>query len=804
MTCQNNLSWCCFADVIQFGNTCYCNSILQALYASPPFRHFVEAYPDIQKPYNALGGDIAHEPIPPPAPEVPKPSTVEPATVASPAKEKGRGVFGLGKSKPAPQAPKPTLQPAAPAPPPIVLPHDPNFPDMTLFSTIQTLFSHMSTSLPHHPAAPKTPVAANGQTNATGSNAASLPSASLVQAANGQPGVPGQPQGPSLLASLPPPSTPRGGGPYAAGTLGRGVVRPEDVLRTVRKHHMMFAGQGQQDAHEFLGFFLNQLDEEVARLDNQLRETGDEVTDIKDRKTFVQQLFHGDLVNETRCLNCETTSRREESFLDLSIDIEQHSSLTACLRQFSHSEMLCSTNKFYCETCCSLVEAERRMRIKSLPNILGLHLKRFRQDEMGRLHKLFYRVTFPLQLRVPCTTEDTDDGERLYELFAVVVHIGNGPSHGHYVTVVRSGNQWVMCDDENVEPIEESDLANYFGDNITGAGYVLFYQAVDLDLLNLGLKKLPKPRVITPIPEAVAAAVHELSDEGIMASSSEKSVTPPLTASAKVQTPLAIQTGSTDSFPLNGHAAEILATPQSRATPTPSSRRESNASRGPAPSSIRDTSMSRSPTEKSAKWYSLNKKKDSGPSASNGSLPSTADSSARVGLRRQSTTTTLNTVSTQSTVPQPDAAVPDHFPRHQVATPDANPVDLTSSMISSTSGGSSSKSGSFTAPPVAQILTNVSNTSTSQAASQAASPATTQPPIATRSPATSQPPPTTRAHRSASTASGTSLGKDANGYAGGGGLSRRISGATGFTKLARTSSSAFKIGFGKKKVDEGN
>jgi ubiquitin C-terminal hydrolase len=51
---------------------------------------------------------------------------------------------------------------------------------------------------------------------------------------------------------------------------------------------------------------------------------------------------------------------QEESFLDLSIDIEQHSSLTACLRQFSHSEMLCSTNKFYCETCCGLVEAERR------------------------------------------------------------------------------------------------------------------------------------------------------------------------------------------------------------------------------------------------------------------------------------------------------------------------------------------------------------------------------------------------------------------------------------------------------------
>jgi ubiquitin C-terminal hydrolase len=294
---------------------------------------------------------------------------------------------------------------------------------MTLLATIQTLFHHMSTSLPHHPAVPKNPPPPqpNGATvPPAGAAALNNPSTTVVQL-----GPNGQPLGPSLLASLPPPSCVRGGGPYHAGTLGRGVVRPEDVLRTARRHNNMFGGQQQQDAHEFLGFVLNQLAEEVERLDADLKERGQEITNFKERgMTFIHSLFHGVLVNETRCLNCETTSSREESFLDLSIDIEQHSSLTACLRQFSHSEMLCSTNKFYCETCCGLVEAERRMRIKSLPNILGLHLKRFRQDDMGRLHKLFYRVTFPLSLRVPCTTEDTDRAERLYELFAVVVHIG--------------------------------------------------------------------------------------------------------------------------------------------------------------------------------------------------------------------------------------------------------------------------------------------------------------------------------------------------------------------------------------------
>jgi ubiquitin carboxyl-terminal hydrolase 9/13 len=165
------------------------------------------------------------------------------------------------------------------------------------------------------------------------------------------------------------------------------------------------------------------------------------------------------LTSETRCLTCETVrfshlsnfwiirfiffqvSCRDESFLDLSVDIDQHSSLTACLRQFSASEMLCQKNKFFCDSCCDLQEAEKRwvsiesnsrhliilsrMKIKKLPNVLALHLKRFKyQEDVGRYIKLTYRVAFPLELRLFNTVDDLDDADRLYNLFAIVVHIG--------------------------------------------------------------------------------------------------------------------------------------------------------------------------------------------------------------------------------------------------------------------------------------------------------------------------------------------------------------------------------------------
>ena len=70
----------------------------------------------------------------------------------------------------------------------------------------------------------------------------------------------------------------------------------------------------------------------------------------------------------------------------------------------------------------------------------------------------------------------------------------SGPHHGHYVCVIKSAGRWIMCDDENIEPIEESDIFRYFGDYPSGAGYVLFYQAADLDMESLGLKVPAKPK----------------------------------------------------------------------------------------------------------------------------------------------------------------------------------------------------------------------------------------------------------------------------------------------------------------------
>jgi ubiquitin carboxyl-terminal hydrolase 9/13 len=286
-----------------------------------------------------------------------------------------------------------------------------------------------------------------------------------------------------------------------------GVVSPNKFLEVLRRENEMFRTPMHQDAHEFLNLLLNEVVENVEQFSkNRITEIGEPETKeangltvasgqvVPDRNStlsmnntgWVHELFEGTLTSETRCLTCENTSQRDEAFLDLSVDLEQHTSVTSCLRKFSEEEMLCERNKFHCDNCGGLQEAEKRMKIKRLPKILALHLKRFKYTEdLQRLQKLFHRVVYPYYLRLFNTTDDAEDPDRLYELYAVVVHIGGGPYHGHYVSIVKTQDRgWLLFDDEMVEPVDKAYVRNFFGgENVLACAYVLFYQETTLEAM---------------------------------------------------------------------------------------------------------------------------------------------------------------------------------------------------------------------------------------------------------------------------------------------------------------------------------
>ncbi|KAK6121214.1 hypothetical protein DH2020_045040 [Rehmannia glutinosa] len=247
-----------------------------------------------------------------------------------------------------------------------------------------------------------------------------------------------------------------------------GVIAPKRFVHRVRRENENFRGYMHQDAHEFLNFLLNELvdilEKESQKVTNVPQTSSVEgavngpsngqINGVKKEPlvTWVHKNFQGILTNETRCL--------------------------------SSTETLNAEDKFFCDKCRSLQEAQKRMKIKKPPHILVIHLKRFKyMEQLNRHKKLSYRVVFPLELKLSNTVEDADSE---YSLFAVVVHVGSGPNHGHYVSLVKSHNHWLYFDDENVEMVDESAIQTFFGSaqeysSSNDHGYILFYERLTSD-----------------------------------------------------------------------------------------------------------------------------------------------------------------------------------------------------------------------------------------------------------------------------------------------------------------------------------
>ncbi|XP_065174820.1 ubiquitin carboxyl-terminal hydrolase 12-like [Sycon ciliatum] len=261
------------------------------------------------------------------------------------------------------------------------------------------------------------------------------------------------------------------------------VVTPKKFIAKLRKENVQFESYTQQDAQELFNYLINTFadlleGEKKARLEE------DPSCGAGSEVNWVHEIFQGTLTNETKCMTCEMVKYKDESFLDLSVDILDNTSISACLRGFSLTETLSSEYKYYCDTCRSKQEAQKRMLIKKLPPVLVLHLKRFKyHEQLGRFTKLNYRVAFPCELRVFNTAHDAEQAERLYQLMAVVIHCGTGPNRGHYITVARTqGNTWYLFDDDVVDHIDARSLELFFGSvadtKRQESGYILFYEAV--------------------------------------------------------------------------------------------------------------------------------------------------------------------------------------------------------------------------------------------------------------------------------------------------------------------------------------
>ena len=281
-----------------------------------------------------------------------------------------------------------------------------------------------------------------------------------------------------------------------------GVFAPKKFIARLKKDNELFRSFMHQDAHEFLNYVLNEC-VEILEKEHRAAHPTPAGASAPPITTWIHDIFQGQLTNQTRCLWCDNVTSRKEAFLDLSLDVEQNASVTSCLRTFSSNETLDSADKFQCDACGGLQEAHKRMLVKTAPPVLAMHLKRFKYIEsLGRHKKLMHRVVFPDELKLNNMEDDLPGTpDAAYGLFAVVVHVGSGPNHCHYVCLVKSHGQWLTYDDDDVQLADASALQNVFGStrehggSNTEHGYILFYAREDVAGGGMGGVGLGRPGV---------------------------------------------------------------------------------------------------------------------------------------------------------------------------------------------------------------------------------------------------------------------------------------------------------------------
>ncbi|GAA5887030.1 hypothetical protein JCM6882_009424 [Rhodosporidiobolus microsporus] len=261
-----------------------------------------------------------------------------------------------------------------------------------------------------------------------------------------------------------------------------------DALRPNPRFDAMRRGT-QEDAEEFLGFFLETLHEEVLALlereenkgKGKAKEQGEEgavdgweevgskgravsTRTTEQKESPITRIFGGKLRSILRCPG-QKDSVTIEPFQRLGLDIQPDhvTTISDAILQLTHLEILPD----YSTSRGLKTEATKQVLLDSLPPVLILHLKRFLYDE-GGTQKSTKRVGYGTTLEVdeqvmssPLKAQVGPGGAK-YELFGVVYHHGLHASGGHYTVAVRCGyhsSTWIELDDTNIYPLAESDVA---------------------------------------------------------------------------------------------------------------------------------------------------------------------------------------------------------------------------------------------------------------------------------------------------------------------------------------------------------
>jgi ubiquitin carboxyl-terminal hydrolase 8 len=254
------------------------------------------------------------------------------------------------------------------------------------------------------------------------------------------------------------------------------LIRPEQFVYWTRRLNDklgdgQFATGGQKDSGEFLIYLLDMVHESLSKPLEDMCSIDKTIYDFyKNGYSEIVHKFGIHLNNSITCTNCGHVSTKYDPANVLTLEIPNCDGTTTlhdCLGNFMKVEHLDDDNKYKCEKCNVMTNAEKKLNIVDTSEYLIINLKRFEYVDSDRIIKKNVLVDFPIDNLD--MSKYIKNGKR-YRLYSTSNHIGSRNA-GHYYSCCLNNEKWYKYDDAIVTTLNITDIVN-------PTAYVLFYEQI--------------------------------------------------------------------------------------------------------------------------------------------------------------------------------------------------------------------------------------------------------------------------------------------------------------------------------------
>ena len=288
-------------------------------------------------------------------------------------------------------------------------------------------------------------------------------------------------------------------------------ISPDEFKEKLSQENPLFAGIAANDSKDLINFLMERFHNELNVINNDndilnnyynnsISQNENQLNEQKMLNIFknefktkynsiISNLFYGILETRSQCQICRNIKYNFQvySFIEFPLEkVNQYCfntgkrinynmnnnknpdvNLYECFEYYGNIELMTQDNQMYCNICNCTYDSLYGCSLYSTPEYLIINLNRGR----GAVYEC--NVIFPEQLNL-FNFVSCKNGNTVYELYAVICHIGPSSMSGHFVAYCRNriDKKWYLYNDGSV------NLCQNPNEYRKGMVYILFYQVL--------------------------------------------------------------------------------------------------------------------------------------------------------------------------------------------------------------------------------------------------------------------------------------------------------------------------------------